>query len=232
MDVKLVSVKCPECGATLDIEEDRRQAFCTYCGAKVILQNENEHIYRHIDEAEVKQAETERIIRLKKMEFAEKRLSDYRRMRSLKIKVALISGILGILAIPIGMVAGEATGDPNSSLYMISASGYFFLFFALVVALTLTNNDEDDIMDLSEKAKVPSSIRDYEKLSYIAVEAMLKGAGFTNVESIPLNDLTTGLIKKPGSVDSIVINNKKITNGGDRFSKDARVVISYHSLNR
>jgi len=64
------------------------------------------------------------------------------------------------------------------------------------------------------------------------VEAMLKGAGFTNVESIPLNDLTTGLIKKPGSVDSIVINNKKITNGGDRFSKDARVVISYHSLNR
>lgn len=232
MDVKLVSVKCPECGATLDIEEDRRQAFCTYCGAKVILQNENEHIYRHIDEAEVKQAETERIIRLKKMEFAEKRLSDYRRVRSLKIKVALISGILGILAIPIGMVAGEATGDPNSGLYMISASGYFFLFFALVVALTLSNNDEDDIMDLGEKAKVPSSIRDYEKLSYIAVEAMLKGAGFTNVESIPLNDLTTGLIKKPGSVDSIVINNKKITNGGDRFSKDARVVISYHSLNR
>ena len=72
MDVKLVSVKCPECGATLDIEEDRRQAFCTYCGAKVILQNENEHIYRHIDEAEVKQAETERIIRLKKWNLPKK----------------------------------------------------------------------------------------------------------------------------------------------------------------
>ena len=37
MAVKLVSVKCPECGAMLDIEEGRDQAFCTHCGAKVVL---------------------------------------------------------------------------------------------------------------------------------------------------------------------------------------------------
>ena len=35
MAIKLVSVKCPDCGQTLSIEENRTQAFCTYCGAKV-----------------------------------------------------------------------------------------------------------------------------------------------------------------------------------------------------
>jgi len=34
MSVELISVKCPECGASLDIEEGRRQMFCSYCGAK------------------------------------------------------------------------------------------------------------------------------------------------------------------------------------------------------
>lgn len=41
---KLISVKCPDCGQTLSIEENSTQAFCTYCGAKVLISNENEYI--------------------------------------------------------------------------------------------------------------------------------------------------------------------------------------------
>ena len=84
MAVKLISVKCPECGATLNIEEDREQAFCTYCGTKVLLHNENEHIYRHIDEAGVRQAETDRIVRMKQMELAEKKRVDAEKTKALK----------------------------------------------------------------------------------------------------------------------------------------------------
>ena len=54
MAVKFTSVKCPDCGAVLPIEEGRNQVFCSYCGSKIIITNENEHIYRHIDEAEIK----------------------------------------------------------------------------------------------------------------------------------------------------------------------------------
>ena len=72
MAIKLNSVKCPECGATLPIEEGRTQIFCSYCGTKVIVTNENEYIYRHIDEAEVKQAETDRMIKLRELEMEEK----------------------------------------------------------------------------------------------------------------------------------------------------------------
>ena len=42
MAIKFVSIKCPECGATLDIEEGRKQIFCSYCGTK---QNTQEKMY-------------------------------------------------------------------------------------------------------------------------------------------------------------------------------------------
>lgn len=66
--IKLVSVKCPDCGASLSIEEGRARAFCTYCGAAVIVSNSNERITRTINEAEIKRAEAEKEIRLKKLE--------------------------------------------------------------------------------------------------------------------------------------------------------------------
>ena len=98
MSVKLIAVKCPECGATLNIEENRAQAFCTYCGAKVMIQNENEKIYRRIDEAKMKQAETDRMIRLKKMELYEQELAEKKKSRKLQMTIAIIMIVLGGLA--------------------------------------------------------------------------------------------------------------------------------------
>lgn len=76
MAITLNSIKCPECGAMLPIEEGRTQVFCTYCSAKVIITNENEHIYRHIDEAGIKQAETNRMVRMRELDLAEKNNSN------------------------------------------------------------------------------------------------------------------------------------------------------------
>jgi uncharacterized Zn finger protein (UPF0148 family) len=73
--VTMISVKCPDCGATLSIEEGRQNAFCSYCGSKVIINNENEIVYRHIDEARIKEAEAAREIRLKELELEEARLN-------------------------------------------------------------------------------------------------------------------------------------------------------------
>ena len=90
MAVKLIPVKCPECGAMLNIEEDRTQAFCTYCGAKVLIHNENEFTYRHVDVADIERAETERAVQYKQMELAEKGQHEKEKIRKQKIKYALI----------------------------------------------------------------------------------------------------------------------------------------------
>lgn len=229
--VKLISVKCPECGATLNIEEDREQAFCSYCGTKVLLHNDNEHIYRHIDEAGIKQAETDRIVRMKQLEFMEKKRADAEKTKALKIKISLIMATVGIPMMVIGYMVGHGTGDSDSGYYMLSLVGFFPLLGAAYVWI-FSKDKEDEDMDFGDKAKVPASISDYQKKNYSSIETLFTSAGFTNVRCVPLNDLTVGVLKRPGMVDSITINGREVTSGGKKFSKDAAVVISYHSLNR
>lgn len=72
MGYQFISVKCPECGADFPLEEGRTMAFCSYCGSKLLVSNENEHIYHTIDEAGIKQAETDRMVKLKMLEMEEK----------------------------------------------------------------------------------------------------------------------------------------------------------------
>lgn len=35
--MNLISFKCPECGAPLSSEENRRWIYCSYCGTKILL---------------------------------------------------------------------------------------------------------------------------------------------------------------------------------------------------
>ncbi len=216
MAIRFVSIKCPECGASLDVEEGRQQIFCSYCGTKVMVQNDNEYIYRHIDEASIKQAEADKIVQLRKLEIIERKRAEAAKVKRVKIIVSILVGILGIGL----MIAGAGMGGLVGLLVL---EGVMFIWI-------LSDKDkEDDELDFGDKVKVPSGISGYESKSYSAIEAMFISAGFTNVRCVPLNDLTMGLLKKPGMVQSITIRGKEITSGGKKFSPDAPVVISYHS---
>jgi len=232
MGVKFVSVKCPDCGANLDFEADRKQGFCNYCGAKIFIQNENEYIYRHVDEAQIKQAETEWMVRLKQIELVEKKREDIKKAKALKIKNSLIMFLMGIFIIAFGFMVGDAFGGPGSWFYMLPWIGIFLIIGAGFLFFNAHDNEMDDDIDFSDKIKVPSSIYDYEKMSYSVIESIFIGAGFTNVKSVGLNDLTFGVLKKPGMVESITINGSQVIFGGKKYPKDASVVITYHSINR
>ena len=106
MAITMIPIKCPECGADLSVENTREYLFCSYCGAKVLLNNENEHIYRTIDEAEIKQAETDRIIKLRQLEIEEKD-NDSRKVLIIvwlaATAILLFVGIIGMIADSEGM---------------------------------------------------------------------------------------------------------------------------------
>lgn len=222
MAIKMIPVKCPQCGADLTIEEGRQSLYCQYCGAKVIVQNENEHIYHTIDDAAVKQAETDRIVKLKQMELAEKKESAREKYKSFKIKLSIILGIIAIVCIGIGFNVDDEAGAGFGVAGMFAG---LILIYSWVLDPNKEDNDDSD-----GRVKVPDSISDYEKKSYVAIESAFRSAGFTNVKCVPLNDLTTGLLKKPDWVESITINGRSITSGGRKFLPDASVVISYHSF--
>ncbi len=130
----------------------------------------------------------------------------------------------------LGYLIGDATGDPGSGFFMLAMIGLLLIVGAPCV-WAISKDDDDDLV---EKAKIPSSISNFEKKNYHAIEAMLVSAGFTNVKCVPLQDLTVGVLKRPGIVDSITINGHEVssTMGGQKYPKNTPIVISYHSLNR
>ena len=38
--VKIVNLTCPGCGARLEVDMDRKMAFCSYCGAALPVDDE------------------------------------------------------------------------------------------------------------------------------------------------------------------------------------------------
>ena len=48
--MKLIDTTCPKCGANLRIDADRQSAFCEYCGAQILIDDEVQHL--QIDNAE------------------------------------------------------------------------------------------------------------------------------------------------------------------------------------
>lgn len=80
--LKMVTLECPKCGASLNAD-DREVFFCSHCGAKIMLHNENEHVYhiikestntyRYIDETEIAKIEAEKQVKIKSMETDERK---------------------------------------------------------------------------------------------------------------------------------------------------------------
>ena len=48
MAIQFVTIRCPECGANQQVENNRDSVYCTYCGAKIMISNANEQFLRAI----------------------------------------------------------------------------------------------------------------------------------------------------------------------------------------
>jgi hypothetical protein len=127
---KILKLECPNCRASLEFTEKRDNMFCQYCGTKIMIDNDNEHIFRYIDESKIKENENEYMLRMKKMEIDEQRRKDNEKKNIFKIKLAIGLGIIGIFMVILGYFLGSASGNSNSPFYMLSLIGLFPLFVA------------------------------------------------------------------------------------------------------
>lgn len=80
------------------------------------------------------------------------------------------------------------------------------------------------------EVKVPRAVKNGLESNYAAVEALFVQAGFTNVKTIPLNDLFLGIMSTPGEIEKITIDGKELSSYIRRtFNSDVPVMITYHS---
>ena len=243
MAIKFVSAKCPECGAALNVEEGRKQTFCEYCGANILIYDDNEPAPKKTNIKKSKPPKINQNIRMKEIEIEErqrladaKQKADLERQKSSTNKTAIVLAIVGIL------LMAESSGG-----------GLIFIIIAICIWYSSKNNPPKTIRFSNNRStneffsnrtrvskpyikaptftvKVPRSINGFQSKNYTDIEAMFTSAGFTNVKCIPLNDLRMGVLTSPSKVDSITINGQEIHGGGKKFPKNANVIISYHSL--
>lgn len=222
MATKIIPIKCPACGANISYEEGRKKLFCSYCGTQINITNDNEFFYHHIDEAEVKQAETDQMVKLRKMELEEKLLESSEKVKPLKIKLSIGLGIIGAIGLIVGF-SGEIK------------IGFMFVGYVCLLAICLLWAKEIDGKSSADgKILVPEAIAGYKKKNYLSIEAIFKSAGFTNIQCVPLKDLHSATDKafraKNLMVESISINGDTVYPGRGKYDEAASIVISYHSI--
>ena len=139
MPLKINVTNCPSCGAAIPIQEGMIQITCSYCGSKFTITNENEFVYRHVDEARVRQAEIERMIRLKELEMEEKKrqIGNY--------KIIAVAGVILLLVLILGL--GHLIGDSGLTFFGIIGLEISFLIF--MVILLVKQNEKNPNTDTS-----------------------------------------------------------------------------------
>lgn len=218
MTVATKIIQCPACGANLSVEEGREKIFCTYCGSQVTVTNENEHIFRHIDEAKIKQAETDQVIRLKEMELEEKENRKKRKSRAIAYGIALGFVLIGALI---------CIWAPLVGMWGVIIGGWIALY-------TAVSNDDSHKKRQKRYANpdevcISELMTDYYEKNYNVVVQLFQAAGFSNVNAVPLNDLNSRTARKNGQVEDVSINGNEDFEEGDIFPKDSTVLITYHS---
>ena len=223
MSIKITSVKCPDCGSTLPIEEGRTQVFCSYCGAKVIITNENEHIYRHIDEAGIKQAETNRMVRMRELDLAEKNTSDKKMLTTVWLAA---TGIVGAIGIILMILPDENLGI--TGLLLLELTVGLAIGGGTLIFKVLPEKEMERALLSNGGIKFPKALEPFSDQYIDVVERTLQSTGFNNITTINMHDITFGILQKPGKVETINVNGENITSGGKVYSPDVPITITYH----
>ena len=198
--MKMYQLNCPACGATVEIEQDRKSMFCSYCGSKIYLddgvkrveitKNINYH-QTYTDEAKIREHERKEKIQLKQLEYEE---------REKKRNDRVVFFCIGIL----------------------------FLIAAICFGISRFY-EEAGKPDVNE-VQVPFSSKDLKGENYEQVIIDLENAGFIEITTKENKDLVTGFITKDGSVEKVSINGDSDFEEGDIFPEEAAVVVTYHTF--
>ena len=158
------------------------------------------------------------------LEWAEKHEQENARKRQLKTKITIVLAIVGGLSFLLAITTNSLF------FYSVLAIDFFAGMFILGNEyFEIDKNASSAVADIG-KIRIPDEVDAFRTETYIVIKSALKRAGFTNIKCVPLNDLTTGLLNRPNTVESITIDGIKYDCEGGAFSPHAEIIISYHSM--
>lgn len=196
--MKTVKLTCQNCGANLDVKDNI--AFCSYCGAKLVIDDENRttthnynYNYTHTkrDEARIRENERKEKVRLQELENEESQ---------------------------------KKREHKEQKWFWIGWAIFMIICFGALFFMAQSEKTKDG------EIKMPCSMSDYKSEQYEEVVQELEDLGFYNIETAQKKDLVTGWITKDGEVYKVSINGDSDFDEGDIFPEEAEVVVTYHTF--
>ena len=227
MTISFISCKCPECGAPINAEIGRSSIFCSYCGAKVLLNNENEYVVRTIDEAQIEKAKSKRDIRMRELDLEEQSQSHEMQMSTVLLYLWIASiVIIAAVCLVVGFSGGLG---PIAAFYIalligapVIGGGAYLLF------KVLPEKKANERNAAAGGIAFPKSRTVLRGQNYQVWNSTLRSAGFTNVTCVNLHDVKLGLFQKDGVIEKVTVNGKETLFGGNVYHPDVPIIISYH----
>ena len=200
MDIERNNGICPNCRGKLEIDNIKGCYRCLHCGT--------EFRFKESDRVTAERIRSDANVRAE-----HDRNETYKTIQSMKGKVEI-----------------------EKSKHKITR---LFLWAIIIVILIgsyagwrLVHRIDNYQVEQSHKGKIEitSTITDYSGTRFNDMEMYLRDAGFTDVEGVPLNDLTQKLVNKEGLIDSISINGSKDYDKGEWFAPETPIKVTYHSV--
>lgn len=229
--MKYISMVCPNCGANLEnIDSELKQCYCQYCGTKIAIDDGTKVTKNYnYDEADIIRAQTEQQIRLQEMKQQEEDLKQLKKNKKMYYKILIcVIAVSLVVDFFVWIFAGNDTAGTGLALILLIA----------IIGFEAPNlsDKEKEIRDRAKEVeairngyiKFPTRVFPCNEQQYFEVENAIRAAGFANVTSINMHDLTLGILQKPSLVESISVNGDKINSGGEMYPINTPIVITYH----
>ncbi len=94
--------------------------------------------------------------------------------------------------------------------------------------------DTEIVVTYHEKREItiPYSAHSLRKKNYIAVGDELQSLGFTEIYERQIKDLTTGWVKKDGSIEKVSVDGNSDFKKNSTYKYDTKIVIEYHTFKK
>jgi flagellin-like hook-associated protein FlgL len=100
------------------------------------------------------------------------------------------------------------------------------MIFILAFAGCSRNEEEVDINQIV----MPFASTDLKNENYQKIVKQLEDAGFINVDTLIIDDLIFGFFTEDGEVEAMTINGEEEFSKGEKFDKEVKITVSYHTF--
>lgn len=106
--MKVEALRCPACGANLS---DENAKFCPFCGSAIVMGDSVKYTYTKVDEARLKEAETKEKIRMRELDFEQKKYNEGKKKEKNVIKLIATGVVLIAIIIIVLSIRGKGKGN-------------------------------------------------------------------------------------------------------------------------